>query len=146
MEQNKIVYIYFANGVESAADETSLISREVECMGLTFTNVHVCLKFTYPSKNSTGNQWWGRNFCQWAIFSLFWWLWNFQWAISELSTQTLKGNFSNEWDYHWGIKIKISLLWSMLTFHDKSKLCVHCILLRDSSIQVTQVSAKTCTY
>ena len=32
LEQNKIAHIYFANGVEEAADETSLISSEVECM------------------------------------------------------------------------------------------------------------------
>ena len=36
MEQKKIIHIYFANGVEWAADETSLISSEVECMGLKY--------------------------------------------------------------------------------------------------------------
>ena len=34
MEQNKIIHIYFATGVEWAADEKSLIFSEVECMGL----------------------------------------------------------------------------------------------------------------
>ena len=35
VEQNKIIHLYFANGVELAADETSLIFSEVEYMGLT---------------------------------------------------------------------------------------------------------------
>ena len=52
----------------------------------------------WPLK-SIGFQWLGRDFCQWAIFSFFRWFWNFQWAIYLLSTQTLMGHFSNEWDY-----------------------------------------------
>ena len=34
MEQNEIVHIHIANGAQLGADETSLISSEVECMGL----------------------------------------------------------------------------------------------------------------
>ena len=32
MEQNEIVHFHFANGAEWGADETSLISSEVECI------------------------------------------------------------------------------------------------------------------
>ena len=34
VERNKIIYFHFANGAEYWADETSLISSKVECMGL----------------------------------------------------------------------------------------------------------------
>ena len=46
-------------------------------------------------KKKLGKQWFGRDFCQWAIFSFFQWLWNFQWALSYHSTQTLMGHFQS---------------------------------------------------
>ena len=51
MEQNETVHIHFANGAQYGPDETSLISSEVECMGL-YWSMHAKyeVSISYSSK------------------------------------------------------------------------------------------------